>query len=351
MFLWGCGLSPRPCPLSLVVAVLALPSVSAVSRSACCLSASGFAVRPSSRGLGGFVAAVGFRRPAAAAAFAVLWARALPSVCRGCVVRVASGLSWVSVPVLAASVPAVVVAGGGPLVVVGSPPSVRSAVASSPLWAAAPAPAPVVPVPPPPRPAPGSRRLLFAAVFAVGWPFPASPVPSAVSAAVSAAPAVAFCGSRRVAPPSGVLAGVAGLVAPLAPVLVGCVGGLCAAVRSRFPAARVFRASSFGSGASAFARRSVALVRACAAAGGVWLSFPASACPPGLRPSASSSACFSGSGSGSWASLCFAVGSGVPAFVWLPAGCVAPSWLVSLGGGWFRAVLPVPPSWPRLPGF
>lgn len=331
---------------SLLSAVL--PSVSVASAWACRFGASGFSLRPSSRALGGFVAVASFRRCWPAFRFARFVAGLLPGRCRGVVVRVAgpSGRCVVSVPVCASSVPAAVLAGGS-LSLAGSPPAVRRAFLSSPAWLPVPP-----PVPPPVRPAPGARRRLFAAVFAVGWPFPAPLFPSAVSSAVAGAPAVAFCGSRRVAPPASVLGAVAGRVAAGAPVLVGCVGGLCAAVRSRFPFARVFAASAFGSGPSAFARRSVALVRAAAGAGAVWLSFPAAACPPGLVPSRVSGRCFSGSGSGSWASLCFAVGLGVPAFVWLPAGCPAPSWLVPLGGGWFRAVRPVPPPpAPLLPGF
>ncbi|HHP7231694.1 MAG TPA: hypothetical protein ACFCUY_12650 [Xenococcaceae cyanobacterium] len=41
--------------------------------------------------------------------------------------------------------------------------------------------------------------------------------------------------------------------------------------------------------------------------------------------------------SGSWASLAFALGLGVPCCVWLPAGVSVPaSWgLVSVGGGWW----------------
>jgi hypothetical protein len=95
----------------------------------------------------------------------------------------------------------------------------------------------------------------------------------------------------------------------------------------------VVRASSFGRGASAFARRSVAVVSAVRSAGGVWVSFPSSPCPSGLVPSGSSSRCFAGFSAGSWSSVAFAVGCGVP---------FPPSWLlfgfVSLGGGvWFFA--------------
>ena len=118
------------------------------------------------------------------------------------------------------------------------------------------------------------------------------------------------------------------------PVFVGCASGVDAAFRGFFPSARVFSAASFGSGRGAFAARSAAVVRAVQLAGGVWVSFPSGACPAGLLPSASSSGAFCGSGSGSWASAAFAVGSGLPVLVFgsrPPAG-----WgFVSLGGGWW----------------
>lgn len=309
-----------------------LPSVGLVSSAACRLGSSGFAVRPSARSLGGFVAVAGFRAAASAALFAARVAASLPAACRGCVVRVSGGLSWVSVPVLPASVPAVVRSSGSPLVVVGSPPAVRSAVLSGGVWSvfAAPVPAPVGP----------SRRWRVAASLALGvLSPPPAPVPAPVAALVSSAAAVGFCGSRLVAPPSSVLAPVAALV-PAVPVSVGCVGGLCAAVRARFPSACVFRASSFGSGPGAFVARSVALVGSVAVPGGLWLSFPACACPAGLLPSASSSRCFCGLGSGSWASLALAVGSGVRACLWLPSFLAPPAaWpFVSVGGGWWVSV-------------
>ena len=160
-------------------------------------------------------------------------------------------------------------------------------------------------------------------------------VPGAVASAVASAPVVGFSGSRSEAPPSSLVSAMAALVPSSASVSVGCAGGVDAAFRSVFPAASVFGVSAFGSGRGAFAARSVACVRSCV--GGVWLSFPASPCPARVVPSALSSACFCGAGSGSWASLAFAVGLGVSAFCWLPAGVVAPAWLVSLGGGWFHA--------------
>ena len=110
-----------------------LPSVATVSRSACRLGSSGFAVRQSARALGGFVAVAGFATPAAASSFARGWAIALPRGCNGCVVRRAGGLAWVSVPVLPASAPALV-RRGSPLAVCGSPPACRSAVAAGGVW-------------------------------------------------------------------------------------------------------------------------------------------------------------------------------------------------------------------------
>lgn len=151
---------------------------------------------------------------------------------------------------------------------------------------------------------------------------------------------VGFSGSRRPCPASLAACGLlAGVVAPGALVVTGCAPGIDAAARLHFPAAQVFRAASFGCGRGAFAARSVACVRAVAAAGGLWAAFPNGPCPGGLRPSAKSSKCFCGKGSGTWASLAFAVGSGVPCLVFLPAGVPAPvGWgLRPLGGGWFHA--------------
>jgi hypothetical protein len=147
----------------------------------------------------------------------------------------------------------------------------------------------------------------------------------------SSAPAVVgFSGSRRLAPAFAPL--VAGVVASVLAagrsVAVGCAAGADAFVRSAAPGALVFSAAAFGSGRSAFAARSVALVRAVAAGGpgSGFVVFPGAPCPAGLSPSARSSACFCGSGSGSWASAAFAVGLGLPLVVF-PCGFSAlPAW-------------------------
>jgi hypothetical protein len=157
-----------------------------------------------------------------------------------------------------------------------------------------------------------------------------------VRSVFQSASAVGFSGSRS-SVPSG-CCGAASLVVPGVPVFVGCAPGVDEFFRSYFPSATVLSASSFGVGRGSFAARSVACVRALGS-GGLWVSFPSSACPAGLSPSASSSRCFCGAGSGTWASLAFAAGSGLPCLVF---GFAPPSgWgFVSLGGGWwFRAAV------------
>ncbi|MFW6333378.1 MAG: hypothetical protein ACOC23_08775 [Thermodesulfobacteriota bacterium] len=100
--------------------------------------------------------------------------------------------------------------------------------------------------------------------------------------------------------------------------LVGCAPGSDAAVRTAHPAAEVFRVSSgvWGGGSGAYARRSIAMVIHLAGLDlPVMVGAPGRACPRGLVPSSDSWACFSGRGSGSWASLALAVGFKVPVIV------------------------------------
>lgn len=110
-----------------------LPSLSTISKSACCAGSSGFTVRPSSHGLGGFVAAAGFKTSQLSSHFAKKWAQKLPKKCGGVFVRCSGGLWWVSVPVLPASAP-VPARRGAVVSVVGSPPACRSAVADGGVW-------------------------------------------------------------------------------------------------------------------------------------------------------------------------------------------------------------------------
>jgi hypothetical protein len=146
-----------------------------------------------------------------------------------------------------------------------------------------------------------------------------------------------FSGSRSGVSPA-VLSSVVGLVPPGSGVFVGCAAGVDRFFRGAFPSAVVFSVSSgrWGRGRGAFAGRSAACVRAVSAAGGLWVAFPSGDCPAGLLPAGSSSRAFCGSGSGSWASLAFALGSGVPCLVFAPAGVPA---------GWGFSSVPGCPGW------
>jgi len=166
-------------------------------------------------------------------------------------------------------------------------------------------------------------------------------LPSSVSSVLTSASLVGFSGSRSSVP--SVAASVAELVASHVawesaagchvPILVGCARGVDSFFRGCFPSAQVFKVS--GSSRGAFAVRSVSFVSALASSGGVLVSFPSGPCPVGLLPSSSGSRAFSGFGSGSWASLAFAVGRGVQCFVFAPFG-VPTGWGFSpCGDGWF----------------
>jgi len=107
-------------------------------------------------------------------------------------------------------------------------------------------------------------------------------------------------------------------------VLVGCSSGADAAVRAAVSTAKVFKVS-FRS-RSAYAARSIKLVKALFLSQyPVLVSFPGSGCPSGLLPSAFPSRCFAGFGSGSWATLAFASGLGIPVRVALTSSVLPPS--------------------------
>ncbi|MBW4523471.1 MAG: hypothetical protein KME16_28020 [Scytolyngbya sp. HA4215-MV1] len=157
-----------------------------------------------------------------------------------------------------------------------------------------------------------------------------------MSFALSSFSVVGFSGSRRGCS-AAALSAAFSRVASGASVFVGCASGVDAVVRCRFGSrCRVFSASSRSRGG--LAARSAGLVRAVAAAGGCWVSFPSCACPAGLVPSPVSGRCFCGFGSGSWASLAFAVGLGVPCLVFSPWGVPAGWGFSALGRGWFVRV-------------
>jgi hypothetical protein len=92
----------------------------------------------------------------------------------------------------------------------------------------------------------------------------------------------------------------------------------------------------WGSGRSAFARRSAAIVEAVPV-GGLLVVVPSGTVPAGVVPSRS----FSGHGSGSWGSAALALGTGRRVLLWLPAGAVPPVWAGvswSAVDGWWLGV-------------
>ncbi|MEO1340199.1 MAG: hypothetical protein AAFV28_03415 [Cyanobacteria bacterium J06635_13] len=162
---------------------------------------------------------------------------------------------------------------------------------------------------------------------------------------------VGFSGSRSLSPAaSAALSSLLPLVPAGVRVSVGCAAGADAVVRSWFGGAAsllVFSVSSgrFGSGRSAFARRSSRCVSSVAAGSrGLLVVVPVSACPAGVRPSRS----FRGFSSGSWGSAAFALGRGRRVLLWLPSGSRPPVWagvswsLSSVAGGCWWLGVPVP---------
>jgi hypothetical protein len=178
----------------------------------------------------------------------------------------------------------------------------------------------------------------------------------APSSVFSGVVAVGFSGSRSPSPAaSAALSALLSLVPSGVRVSVGCAAGvdlLCRSFFAGFPSLLVFSVASgrFGSGRSAFARRSSRCVLSVAAGSrGLLVALPSAAvCPAGVRPSRS----FFGAGSGSWGSVAFALGRGRRVLLWLPAGSRPPAWsgvswssvgaLGSVGCWWLGAAVPVP---------
>jgi len=158
---------------------------------------------------------------------------------------------------------------------------------------------------------------------------------------------VGFCGSRSL--PSSFSPLVSSCVSAVSSVgrgvAIGCASGAdrfaLSAARRAGASVSLFSASSFGLGRPSFARRSAAFVSAVASSGaGCGLvAFVSSPCPAGLSPSSVAARCFAGFGSGSWASVAFAVGLGVPVVVFpcVPSGVSPSSVLPAWSGSWVSA--------------
>ena len=161
---------------------------------------------------------------------------------------------------------------------------------------------------------------------------------------------IGFSGSRSPSrASSAALCDLLPLISPRCRVSVGCADGVDRLVRSFFsesPSLLVFSVESgrFGSGRSAFARRSIACVRSVARGDrGLLVVLPSSpVCPAGVFPARR----FFGGGSGSWGSAAFALGSGRRVLLWLPGSASPPAWA---GVDWERwescwwLGVPVPP--------
>jgi len=140
---------------------------------------------------------------------------------------------------------------------------------------------------------------------------------------------IGFSGSRS---PSPAAAAALCDLLPFVPsgsrVSVGCADGIDRLVRDFFsgsPSLLVFSVASgrFGSGRSAFARRSVACVESVDRGDqGLLVALPSSpVCPAGVFPARR----FFGGGSGSWGSAAFALGSGRRLLLWLPGSAAPPA--------------------------
>jgi hypothetical protein len=151
-----------------------------------------------------------------------------------------------------------------------------------------------------------------------------------VSSVLSPAPVVGFSGSRVCSPEmADALDFMARWVSSESSVYVGCARGVDEWVRGVWPEVRVFSVSDMGfAGRGAFAARSISFVDAVAAAGG-GVGF----CPGPWFPSRG----WLGSvlsflpylfwrGSGSWGTLAYAIGRGVPCFVFLGTAVAPAGW-------------------------
>jgi hypothetical protein len=168
---------------------------------------------------------------------------------------------------------------------------------------------------------------------------------------------IGFSGSRS--PSRAAVLALESLL-PLVPspcrVSVGCQRGVDSLVRAYFwssPSLLVFSVASgrFGSGRSAFARRSTACVRSVAKGErGLLVALPSStSCPPGVSPGRR----FFGAGDGTFGSAALALGLGRRVLLWLEEGALPPSWSgvswsvsgsgsATVGCWWLGFQVPVP---------
>ena len=179
-------------------------------------------------------------------------------------------------------------------------------------------------------------------------------VVSSALAAVASSRLSVFAAFGPIAPPFGKAACVS---APGVSSSVSSVSGVAAALAAGASVSWWAGGGPAVPPAGRLASRSAALVSAVAASGvgRGFVGFVSSPCPPGVLPSSSPSRCFSGAGSGSWASLALAVGLGIPVVVFpvgLPASALpdGPAWAGSwspLSGTWSGGSRFIPVSSPQ----
>jgi hypothetical protein len=139
-------------------------------------------------------------------------------------------------------------------------------------------------------------------------------------------------GSRSCPFMAGLATGFVACIPVGSAVFTGCASGVDSVVRAgasvRPLSLRVFSASDIRaiSYSSALAIRTSTCVECTLSHQGLWCAFPSGHCPPSLRPSSSYRDCFCGSGSGTWASICYAIGLGCPCLLHFPLGVIAPDW-------------------------
>lgn len=115
-------------------------------------------------------------------------------------------------------------------------------------------------------------------------------------------------------------------------IIVGCANGVDAVVRHSVPTAKVFKVASPNAGSSvnfaqALARRSMSMVQHCT----ILVGFASVSCPSGVSPAHA----FGGHGSGTWASVAYAVSKGKQVFIFKASGVLLPCWP---NGHWVQAV-------------
>lgn len=123
-----------------------------------------------------------------------------------------------------------------------------------------------------------------------------------------------------------------------AEILVGCARGVDEYVRNNCSSAIIFKVKDYWQGGlnkAAFAVRSQAMVKNLSSKNGLLIGFPSSPCPEGLKISKNA---FNGYGSGTWATLAYALALDIDCLLWLPGEMQPPQWgLVAAGNGWWSS--------------